>query len=115
MRITVDAQWAELSTKRQCEDPNKWNSATGRIIGTKENSKNLNAYLNTLQSKSYDALRFFVEGGEIIPLVSPNKYFMREIISVTNKQPKYFSKKENLSLVKTTSEIVSFFLSIFVL
>ncbi|HLY68804.1 MAG TPA: site-specific integrase [Puia sp.] len=66
IRITVDTQRAELSTKRYCDDPDKWNASAGRIKGINENAKLLNAYLDTLQSKVYDALRFFVERDEII-------------------------------------------------
>jgi hypothetical protein len=66
LRIKVDNQRAELSTKRQCDDPGKWNSSARRMAGLIENSKKLNAYLDILQTKAYDGLRFFVEAGEII-------------------------------------------------
>ncbi len=50
LRITVNGKRAELSTAREC-DPEKWSSKSGRAIGTKENIKNFNAFLNNLQSK----------------------------------------------------------------
>jgi hypothetical protein len=66
MRITVDNHRAELSTKRYCDDPEKWNPSAGRMTGIKESTKILNAYLDTLQTKAYDALRFYVERDKII-------------------------------------------------
>lgn len=65
MRITVDQQRAELSTQRVC-DSKRWNSHAGRLVGIKEDAKTLNAYLNTLQSKVYEAHRFLVETNEAI-------------------------------------------------
>lgn len=53
MRITVDGERAEVSTKRYCEDPTKWNSSSGRITGTKESVKTINAHLDILQNKVY--------------------------------------------------------------
>jgi len=50
MRLTVDGQRIEISTKRECE-PEKWNSSAGRKNSTKEDAKVLNAYLDTIQSK----------------------------------------------------------------
>jgi hypothetical protein len=46
MRLTVEGKRIELTTKRECE-PEKWNSASGRKNGTKEEVKILNAYLDT--------------------------------------------------------------------
>ena len=54
LRITVNGQRVEWSTKRECA-PSKWNAAAGRAKGTKEDARSLNAYLDLLQSKVYDA------------------------------------------------------------
>jgi hypothetical protein len=40
----------ELSTKRTC-DPGRWNSASERASGTREDSRALNAYLDTYKQK----------------------------------------------------------------
>jgi hypothetical protein len=48
MRITVDGKRADTSAGREC-DPTKWNSQAGRAIGTKEEIKSLNNYLDSLQ------------------------------------------------------------------
>jgi hypothetical protein len=60
MRITVDSKRAEMSAGREC-DPTKWNNHAGRAIGTKEEIKSLNNYLDSLQTKVRNAqiLRFF--------------------------------------------------------
>jgi site-specific recombinase XerD len=50
LRITVDGQRAEYSTHRECE-PAKWNGAAGRMTGSKEQARELNAYLDSLVSK----------------------------------------------------------------
>jgi hypothetical protein len=50
MRITVNGKRADLSTGRECE-PAKWNSKSGRAIGTRQETKSLNNYLDSLQSK----------------------------------------------------------------
>ncbi|TLU92010.1 phage integrase SAM-like domain and Arm DNA-binding domain-containing protein [Dyadobacter sediminis] len=65
MRLTVDSQRIEISTKRECE-PEKWNSSAGRKNGVKEDVKLLNAYLDTLQSKVYDVHRQMIEAGRTV-------------------------------------------------
>lgn len=53
LRITVDGVSKEISTGRQW-DPSKWNAHVQRAAGTKEESKALNVYLDTLQAKVYE-------------------------------------------------------------
>lgn len=53
LRITVNGQRAEISTKRTVS-PDKWNTDKGCVRGTTEDVKALNAYLDTLRSKVYD-------------------------------------------------------------
>lgn len=65
LRITVDGISKELSVKRSC-DPERWNSPGGRALGTKESIKSLNTYLESYQSKVYDAKRKLVDGGHLI-------------------------------------------------
>ena len=54
MRITIDAARLELSAQRECE-PERWNPKAGRAKGTKEEIRELNAYLESLQAKVYKA------------------------------------------------------------
>lgn len=65
MRITVDGIPKEISTGRKC-DSERWNSAAGRMQGTKEDAKLLNAYLDTLQTKVYEVRRQLLEKNETI-------------------------------------------------
>jgi site-specific recombinase XerD len=62
LRITVDGKRAELSVKRECE-PSKWNGRAGRALGNKEATKSLNAYLDTLQHKVYEAYKALLDQG----------------------------------------------------
>lgn len=65
LRITVDGIPKELSTKRSCE-PNRWNPAAERALGTKEDARALNAYSDTLQAKAYEAKRRLIESNQMI-------------------------------------------------
>lgn len=52
LRITMNGQRAEYSVQREC-NPLSWNHDSGRMIGTKEDVKVLNAYLDSLVTKAY--------------------------------------------------------------
>jgi hypothetical protein len=65
LRVTVDGKRIEIATKRDCE-PTKWNSAAGRVAGTKEEVKSINSYLDVLQSKVYDLHRKMIESETFI-------------------------------------------------
>ena len=60
MRITVDGNLAELSTKRKCEKE-FWNLSSGRMNRKYETAKEFNAYLDTLQQKVFEAKRKLLE------------------------------------------------------
>jgi integrase len=60
LRITVDGKSAELSTK-QLWNPSSWSVDAGRAIGNKEDSRTLNAYLDTLSSKVFQAKKMLIE------------------------------------------------------
>lgn len=59
MRITVDGHRVECSTKREW-NPSKWSAISARAIGTKEDAKSLNAYLDTLQAKVHEIHRHLI-------------------------------------------------------
>ena len=65
MRITVNGKRADMSAGRECE-PVKWNSHAGRAIGTKEEIKSLNNYLDSLQSKVRDAHQALIDANQTI-------------------------------------------------
>jgi site-specific recombinase XerD len=60
LRITVDGISKELSTKRLWE-PSRWNPKAAKATGSKEDSKELNAYLDTLRNMVYEARRTLLE------------------------------------------------------
>ena len=65
MRITVKGKRAEMTTARECE-PARWNAKAGKAIGTKEEVKLLNTYLDQLQTSVYQAYHVLNQAGEII-------------------------------------------------
>lgn len=65
LRITVDGVRSEMSTSRNCE-PERWNAKAGKVIGTKEDVKILNAYLENMKAEVYEAhSQLSVDGAEI--------------------------------------------------
>ncbi|MFF5382925.1 site-specific integrase [Pedobacter suwonensis] len=65
LRITVDGVRAEMSTSRNCE-PERWNAKAGKVIGTKEEVKTLNAYLENMKAEVYAShSQLSVDGAEI--------------------------------------------------
>jgi site-specific recombinase XerD len=81
LRITVNGQRAELTANRECE-PEKWNSHSGRAIGTKESIKSLNAFLDNLQAEAYEVHRYLYENDkEITAEAIKNKMLGKSEIS----------------------------------
>jgi hypothetical protein len=62
MRCTTNRTRFEMAVKRDCE-PEKWNSASGRLTGTKQDVRSVNAYLDSLQTKVYEAHRKLIDSG----------------------------------------------------
>jgi len=83
IRITVNGKRAESATGRYCE-PERWNSKSGRSIGTKEDSRSLNSFLDQLQNMVYDAHATLLKSGHQITADSIRNIFMgREVKSQT--------------------------------
>jgi site-specific recombinase XerD len=83
MRITVQGKRAEIATSRDCE-PHRWNARAGRVIGSKEEYKMLNNYLDQLQTSVYEAHQRIVKSGEIITADAiKNRYLGKAEISHT--------------------------------
>jgi site-specific recombinase XerD len=80
MRITIDTRRVEIAAKREW-DAARWNPSAGRATGTKEDAKVLNAYLDVLQTKVYEAQRLLLMAGEI---VSPEK-LKNELLGITER------------------------------
>ena len=75
LRITIDAARMELSTQREC-DPERWNSHAGRANGTREDIRNINIYLDSLQAKVYEAHRNLLDQNEPITTENIKKKLM---------------------------------------
>lgn len=83
IRITVNGKRAESATGRSCE-PDRWNCKSGRSIGTKEDSRSLNSYLDQLQNMAYDAHGELLKSGHVITAESiKNRFLGREEKSQT--------------------------------
>jgi len=65
VRITVSGRRSETTTGVNC-DLDRWNPRTGRQIGSKEDVKNFNAYLDNIQSEIYLAHKSLSEMAEEI-------------------------------------------------
>jgi site-specific recombinase XerD len=60
LRVTVNQQAKDISTKRHCQ-PSNWNTRTGRATGNKGESKELNGYLDSLTAKVYQAKKILLD------------------------------------------------------
>lgn len=65
LRITVDGQRTEMAISRKC-DPERWDAVTGRAIGSKAESRALNAYLDDIQFKIHELQRRMADADELI-------------------------------------------------
>lgn len=83
MRITIDGDYCEISTKRKCA-PDKWNTDAGRMIGKGDVVKSFNAYLDTLQQKVFEAKRKLIETDKTL---SPEN--IKNLLLQKSDQPKY--------------------------
>ncbi|UJP63955.1 site-specific integrase [Mongoliitalea daihaiensis] len=67
MRITVDSQRFEMSTKYKCH-PDKWLTAANRVKGKTEEARMINSYLDTLQLKVHQVRKYLLDNDKEISL-----------------------------------------------
>lgn len=60
LRITVESKISEISTKRMW-DRNRWNSQSGRAVGKTEDVRELNSFLDSFQTKVFQAKKILLE------------------------------------------------------
>jgi hypothetical protein len=107
MRFTVNGRRAETTASREC-DPLQWNSAAGRMKGTKESVKSFNNYLDTLRAQVDDAHSAMVKAEEVITAESlKNRYLGKEenpkmLIEVFEEHNKRFEKLVGKETTKGT-------------
>lgn len=65
LRIGVNGERTEVSVGREC-GPSRWNSHSGRAIGTKEDVRALNAFLDSIQAKLNGCHHLLMEAGKEI-------------------------------------------------
>ena len=74
VRITVDGIRSEFSTTKKC-DETQWNSKAGKMIGTKEEAKTVNLFLDTIKARIFEIHRQMILNGEKISAEAiRNKY-----------------------------------------
>jgi site-specific recombinase XerD len=69
LRITIDGQRIEISSKRQAI-PSKWNTSAQKLNGSGADVRSLNDYLKTLERRVYDAHQYMLE--KKLPLTASN-------------------------------------------
>lgn len=65
MRLTVDGQTKELSTKIAWQK-SRWSQQNGRALGNKVDARKLNSYLDSLQMKVLQAKQVLLDKGKEI-------------------------------------------------
>ncbi|MBD1367542.1 site-specific integrase [Mucilaginibacter sp. ZT4R22] len=60
LKITVDGKSVELSSKRKWETA-KWSSSAARAVGTREDARELNHFLDALELRIFQAKRSLIE------------------------------------------------------
>jgi hypothetical protein len=67
VRITVDGIRSEFSITKKC-DETQWNSKTGKMIGTKEEAKTVNLFLDTIKATEPPTIKY----APILEIISGN-------------------------------------------
>lgn len=65
LRITVNGVCRDISIKRHWPS-SRWDQSTGRAVGTQLDAKNLNAYIEILSAKVYQAKLSLIENDKSI-------------------------------------------------
>jgi site-specific recombinase XerD len=69
LRITIDGERAEISSKRYV-NPNQWNTHRQKLNGTSEEVRTTNAYLKTFEHEVFEVYRTMIE--KKLPLTAAN-------------------------------------------
>ena len=67
LRITIDGQRIEISTKRYVE-PLKWSSEGGKMKGNSEEARNLNSFLDITKGSVYDYQKDLMQNCQLVNL-----------------------------------------------
>ena len=94
LRVTIDGERVEISTKRSIEEK-KWNKVAQKAIGNSEEARSLNQFLKTLEQQVYNAYRELIEEKKQLTAlnlknrllkISETPFMLLEIFNEHNKQ-----------------------------
>ena len=94
LRVTIDGERVEISTKRSVEEK-KWNKVAQKAIGNSEEARSLNQFLKTLEQQAYNAYRELIEEKKQLTAlnlknrllkISETPFMLVEIFKEHNKQ-----------------------------
>lgn len=75
LRLTVDGKRTEFAVSWKCY-PEKWDTATGRAMGSKADARTLNAYLDGIQFKIHELFRRMSEADETVTAETLKSHFI---------------------------------------
>jgi site-specific recombinase XerD len=93
LRLIIDTKRTEICTKRKWEF-SRWDNAAGRSKGTKEDARILNAFLDLLQAKVYEAHHELISSGKAVSAeliknkvagIGDYQYTLLEVVEQHNK------------------------------
>jgi site-specific recombinase XerD len=94
LRLVVDVKRTEICTKRKWES-SRWDNAAGRAKGTKEDARTLNAFLDLLQTKVYQAHHELISNGKEVSAeliknkiagIGENQYTLLSVVKQHNDE-----------------------------
>lgn len=122
MRITIEGQRIEVSTKRYV-NPQKWSAAGSYVKGTSAEARSINSYLDALRAQVYDYQTQLIRTDELVNIenmrnkifgVEKQKYLLVPIFEKHNDEMQALVGKEyapaTLVRYKTTLKHVTDFL-----
>lgn len=77
LRITIDGERVEVSSKRYV-NPAQWNKNRGKLNGTSEDVRTINAYLKTPEHEVFEVHRSMIENK--LPLTAANLLSSRRFV-----------------------------------
>lgn len=75
LRFNLNGQRAETSTGKTCA-PSRWNTQSGRVNGTKEETRSLNAFLDGLQAKAQELFQNMQLREEVLTAENVKNHFI---------------------------------------
>lgn len=77
LRITIDGQRLEISTKRYVES-SKWSSESGRMKGNSEEARSLNSFLDVTKGSVYDYQKDLMQNDQSVNVENMRRKLLGE-------------------------------------